>query len=138
MKTPSIHWQDELTIRFKNRKPAKRSLAAVSYAFVHLLAALLPAALFPLLTAWAVDSGAQEYVAATYWASGFIFLALAFETNGLRKKLLLASGVAAMTLAWVGSRYAPQFVVLAAALPAAWFMAPLLKGLFPPGNRQAS
>lgn len=138
MKTPSIHWQDNLAMQRENRMPGRWDLAVASRALLHLMTALLPALLFPLLTAWAVGSGALEYVAATWWAGGFVFLALAVETNGVRKKWLLASGVAAMALAWAGSRYASEFVVLAAILPAAWFAMRVLKGLPMPGNRQES
>lgn len=129
MKTQQIHWQDNLNIKQKCWIPENRSLATASHVLLHVLAALVPAVLFPILTVWAVGSGALEYAAATFWASGFIFLALALESRGLRLKLLVGSGITTMVLAWAGSRVAPEFVVLAAALSAAWFAAPVLRRL---------
>lgn len=135
MKTQVMHWQNTPDIKRYFGLPVLHKPAVPVSMPLHALAALLPAVLIPVLTIWATEAGALEYAAASYWSGGFIFLALAFETNGLRKKLLLGSGFAAMALAWAASRLAPEFLLMAAMLPTAWFAGPFFSHLLTTGGQ---
>ena len=66
----------------------------------------------------------------TTGSAGFIFLALMVENSGERGFGLGASGLALMTLAWLSSRVAPEFGIVAGFLLAAWVAAPVLRLLY--------
>ena len=92
-----------------------------------ILAATAPAVLVSITTIWAIGSGLHEYVSAIFWASGFIFLALMVDNENGHGTLLAASGLTLMGLAWMSSRIAPEFGVLAGFLLAAWVAVPVVR-----------
>ena len=78
---------------------------------------------------WGVTvPGLDQFLQASIWAAGFIFLALAIEserdTIGL---YLAASGIALPALAVTGSSLASEFTIIAAALIATWAAAAILR-----------
>lgn len=61
------------------------------------------------------------YLQAALWAGGFVFVALAVESDSpLAAVLQLATGIALPVLAWLSSRSAVELAIVAAALVAAW------------------
>ncbi len=129
MKTQAIDWQ---AINFTGQKPVstiKLNTDSALKVLLLVLAAVLPAALVSVITIWAISAGALAYVSAFYWAVGFIFLALVVETDGRLAGFLATSGLSLMALAWLSSRIAPEFGVLAGFLLAAWVALPVIKRL---------
>jgi hypothetical protein len=84
------------------------------------LGAALPAFVIVILTAWAIGNGSTDILAASQWATAFIFLALSVESYGKQAAALAVSGITLGWLAWMGSRVSPEFAILAAFLIAAW------------------
>ena len=129
MKTQAIDWQ---AVHFAGQKPASKIKLKTDSALKVLLlvlAAVLPAALVSVVTIWAISAGALAYVSAFYWAAGFIFLALLVESDGRLGGYLATSGLSLMALAWLSSRIAPEFGVLAGFLLAAWVALPVIRRL---------
>jgi hypothetical protein len=61
------------------------------------------------------------------WASGFIFLALAIDSEKPAVGLQLATGIALPVLALLSSRVAGEFAIIAAVVVAAWLAASILR-----------
>jgi len=89
-----------------------------------LLVSMLPAVMMVVAAAWA--TGAVEKTAvlqAMVWASGFVFLALATESEKSDAGLLVATGFTLPVLALLSAQVAVEFAVLAVALVAVWVAA---------------
>jgi hypothetical protein len=91
--------------------------------------AIVPALAIVTGASWAITiPGLEQYLQASVWAAGFIFLALAIESDNATIGLYLAaSGIALPTLAMLGSRLASEFTIVAAALIATWAAATILR-----------
>ncbi|MFT5140838.1 MAG: hypothetical protein ACI9H8_001628 [Lysobacterales bacterium] len=127
MKTQAIQW-DTAQLSESAHKPAIRFKSILAPQFVlRVLAALLPAIVVGVLTVWAISSGFVDHASAVYWGLGFIFLALAVENEGRLAKMLGGSGVILMAFAWLSSRIAPEFGVLAGFILMAWVAIPILR-----------
>ena len=61
------------------------------------------------------------------WASGFIFLALAIDSEKQTIGWLFATGIALPVLAMLSSYVAVEFAVVAAVIVAAWVVASTLR-----------
>lgn len=66
------------------------------------------------------DPMASRLIEVMLWAGGFVFLALAVDSNTPRSIWLLATGVALPILALLGSGQAIEFTLIAAVLVAIW------------------
>ena len=129
MKAHALTYPSDLpTVIATTGKPRLSTGSALQVVLL-ILAATLPVALITVLTLWAVSIGALEYAAALYWTSGFIFLALMLENENGHQAILAGSGISMMMLAWLSSRVAPEFGVLAGFLLAAWVAAPVVRRL---------
>jgi hypothetical protein len=68
------------------------------------------------------------YLQVLTWASGFVFLGLAVESESAELSILnLATGIALPVLALLSSRFAVELTIVAAALVAAWVAAAILR-----------
>jgi hypothetical protein len=106
-----------------------RSLAGIlSLASRALLATVLALAIV-VGAAWLVTlPDFAVYLQAALWAGGFVFVALAVESNSpLAAILQLATGIVLPVLAWLSSRSAVELAVVAAALVAAWMAAGIFR-----------
>ena len=129
MKTHSIEWsqlstgETRLTLEPVRRLPQLLNLA--SRAFL----ALVPALAIIVGAAWLVTL--PDYLLslqALIWASGFVFLGLALESESVETSILsLATGIALPVLAWLSSTVALELLIVAAALIAAWTAAGILR-----------
>ncbi len=98
-----------------------RALELLARLATRLAIALLPAVAIVALAALAVANPATAVILqAALWAGGFLYLALAAESDrsgGAR--LNLGLGAAVQALAWLSAQIAPEFAVAAATLVAA-------------------
>lgn len=86
--------------------------------------ALVPALALVVASAWLVSMpDLVVYLQATLWASGFVFLGLAIDTEPPANGLSLLSGIALPVLAVLSSRVAVELAIVATALVAAWVAA---------------
>ena len=87
------------------------------------LVAAIPVLAIMVGAVWAITvPNVEMMLQATAWASGFVFLALAVE-DGRNKSFgwTLTTGLLLPLLAFLSSRVASEFLVLAAAVVATWF-----------------
>jgi hypothetical protein len=124
MKTQSIEWtniNNPSTITARN--PVGRLNSAMGLATKAFLA-LVPALAIVVAAAWLITApGLVVYLQATLWASGFVFLGLAIDSEKSVASLSLATGIALPILAILSSRVAVEIAIVAAALVAAWVAA---------------
>jgi hypothetical protein len=90
-----------------------RNVMALTWAGV---AALLLIALF----AWAVGLDINTYFGASSWGLGFVFLALALDNDWKHARYQLITGVALLTSALLQGILSPGFMMITAAVLAAW------------------
>ena len=99
------------------------------------LAAALPATAIAVMTIFAFSSQAQAVAAAGVWATSFVFLALSVESSGSRSLLLGVSALVLMLLAWLSTRLAVEFGMLAGFMVAAWVAFAVSTQLLHPANK---
>ena len=89
------------------------------------LLALAPTLAILVGSAWLVNlPDVAVYLQALLGAGGFVFLALAVDSETPQTALLqLATGIALPVLAWLSSREATELALVAAALVAVWVAA---------------
>ena len=74
--------------------------------------------------AWLITApGLVVYLQATLWASGFVFLGLAIDSEKPVPSLSLATGIALPILTVLSSRVAVEIAIVAAVLVAVWVAA---------------
>jgi hypothetical protein len=124
MKTHTIEWTNinhHSTTAARN--PVGRLNNAMSLATKAFLA-LVPALAIVVAAAWLITAPHLViYLQATLWASGFVFMGLAIDSEKSVAGLSLASGIALPVLAVLSSRVAVEIAIVAAALVAAWIAA---------------
>ena len=123
MKTHTIEWTNNTlgsTIAQNPVASLNRVLQLATKAFL----ALVPALAILVGAAWLVTvPDLVLYLQATLWASGFVFMGLAIETEKPVIGLSLVTGVALPVLAVLSSRISVEFAIVAAALVAIWVAA---------------
>jgi len=124
MKTHTIEWTNiNNHSTTTNRIPVGRVNSAMSLATKAFLA-LVPALAVVVGAAWLITApGLVVYLQATLWASGFVFLGLAIDSEKSVASLSLATGIALPILAVLSSRVAVEIAIIAAVLVAAWVAA---------------
>lgn len=129
MKTHAIEWspildRDSRIVLNPGYSVPRKLHVALSVAARALLA-LVAAAAVVVAAAWLVTLPEYApYLQAAIWAGGFVFAALAVESDSpLTAILLLTTGIAMPALAWLSSRLAVELAIVAAALVAAWVAA---------------
>ena len=121
MKTHTIEWTNINNTATRN--PVGRLNNALSLATKAFLA-VVPALAIVVAAAWLVTApGLVVYLQATLWASGFVFMGLAIDSEKPAPALSLATGIALPILAVLSSRVAVEIAIVAAALVAAWVAA---------------
>ena len=128
MKTHSIEWLHSNTNQnlaiLDSASKLNRVLNLAGRGFV----ALVPALAIIVGAAWAVTVPSLElFLQATIWSSSFVFFGLALDSQKATIGLALASGLALLSLAWLSSSIASEFVIVAAALIASWVAAAILR-----------
>ena len=126
MKSHAIEWSSirdrDNRIVLHPPRDVPRKLGGVLKVAKRTLLALVAAAAVVVGAAWLVTLPEwAPYLQAAFWAGGFMFLALAIESDEpLAALLQLAIGIALPLLAWLSSRVAVELAIVAAALVAAW------------------
>ncbi len=128
MRTQTIEW-------FQNDLPSKTAIAGSVRTLNRILClaakgftALVPALAIVVGTAWAITlPGLEQFLQASLWASGFVFLALAIDSEKPTIGWLLATGIALPVLALLSSFVAGEFAIVAAVIVAAWMAAATLR-----------
>ena len=101
-----------------------RALCLASKGFT----ALVPALAIIIGSAWAIGTPDLEpFLQASLWAAGFIFLALAVDSEKSTIGPLLATGMALPILALLSSRVAGELAIVAAAVVATWVAVSILR-----------
>ncbi len=128
MRTSTIEW-------FQNDFPSRTAITGSARTLnrpLHLLSqgltALVPALAIVIGAAWAITvPSLEQFLQASLWASGFIFLALAVDSEKPAIGSLLTTGIALPILALLSSRVASEFVIVAAVVVAAWVAVAILR-----------
>ncbi len=128
MRTQTIEW-------FQNDLPSGAAIAGSVRTLNRILClpakgftALVPALAIVVGTAWAITlPGLEQFLQASLWASGFVFLALAIDSEKPTIGWLLATGIALPVLALLSSFVAGEFAIVAAVIVAAWMAASTLR-----------
>ena len=128
MKVLTIEWpQNDFLSRTAiagSARTLNRALCLAAKGFT----ALVPALAIVVGAVWAITvPGVEQFIQASLWASGFIFLALAIDSNKPTVGLTLATGIALPVLALLSSYVAGEFAIVAASLVATWVAASILK-----------
>ena len=124
MKTQTIEWTN---INHHNTTTARNPVGHLNSALSHAtkaFLALVPALAIVVAAAWLITAPSLVvYLQATLWASGFVFLGLAIDSEKPVPSLSLATGIALPILAVLSSRVAVEIAIVAAVLVAAWVAA---------------
>ena len=124
MKTQTIEWTN---INQHNTTTARNPIGSLNSALsqaTKVFLALVPALAIVVAAAWLITApGLVVYLQATLWASGFVFLGLAIDSEKPAPSLSLATGIALPVLAVLSSRVAVEIAIVAAVLVAAWVAA---------------
>ena len=128
MRTQTIEW-------FQNDLPSRAAIAGSVRTLNRILClaakgftALVPALAIVVGTAWAITlPGLEQFLQASLWASGFVFLALAIDSEKPTIGWLLATGIALPVLALLSSFVTGEFAIVAAVIVAAWMAASTLR-----------
>ena len=124
MKTQTIEWTN---INQHNTTTARNPVGHLNSALSHAtkaFLALVPALAIVVAAAWLITAPSLVvYLQATLWASGFVFLGLAIDSEKPVPSLSLATGIALPILAVLSSRVAVEIAIVAAVLVAAWVAA---------------
>jgi hypothetical protein len=129
MKAHSIEWTNlesrESAFAALRLTRLDRALTIAGRLFV----ALVPALAIVVASAWLVTmTELTVYLQATIWASGFVFLGLAIDARGFADFVVrFATGLALPVLAWLSSVAAAEFLIVAAAMVAAWIAVGLFR-----------
>lgn len=90
--------------------------------------ALVPALAIVVGAVWAITvPSLEQYLQASLWASGFVFLALAIDSAKPTVAKTLATGIALPVLALLSTSVASEFAIVAAVIVAAWVAASILR-----------
>jgi len=128
MRTNTIEWLHNdfprRTAMAGSARTLNRALCLAAKAFT----ALVPALAIVVGAAWAITvPSLDQFLQASLWASGFVFLALAIDSEKPTVALPLATGIALPVLALLSSRVAGEFAIVAAVVIAAWVAASILR-----------
>ncbi len=128
MKTQTIEWfQNDFPIR-TSTTDSVRTLNRVLCLATKGFTALVPALAIVVGAAWAITlPSLEQFLQASLWASGFVFLALAIDSEKPTVGWLLATGIALPALALLSSHVAGEFAIVAAVIAAVWVAASILR-----------
>jgi hypothetical protein len=121
MKTHTIEWSSIQSVSTAlTRNPIGRLNGALHLATRAFLA-VVPALAIVVAAAWLVTvPDLVVYLQATLWASGFVFLVVAIDSQKPVIGLTLATGIALPALALLSSRVSVEIAIVAAVLVAGW------------------
>ena len=122
MKSHSIEWNAMERPKRAFEIGSAERLNRLHQVAVRGFVALVPALAIFVGAAWLASSaGLSVFLQATLWASGFVFLGMALESEKQRTAYAaVAMGIALPSLAYLSSTAGMEFALVASALVAAW------------------
>lgn len=121
MKSHAIEWSNLESHRAETTISASSKLHNVLHIAAKSFMAIVPALAIVVGSAWLITMpDLVVYLQATLWASGFLFLGLALDSESPVNILHLATGIALPILAMMSSYVAVELAIVAAALVGAW------------------
>jgi hypothetical protein len=129
MRTQSIEWSEIGTAERHVLLGPARGLPRLLKRAARFFVALVPALAIVVAATFVATLPAQVvYLQAAIWAAGFVFAALAIDAESPEAAILyLATGITLPVLALLSSRVALEFLIVSAALVAAWVAAAILR-----------
>jgi len=128
MKAQTVEWLHSTTPGRNITVPSAMNLNRALGLAARVITASVLALAIVIGAAWAITIPSLEpLLEATLWSSGFVFLALAVDSERSSVAPLLITGLALLVLALLGSRVAAEFAIVAAILLAAWLAASILR-----------
>ena len=94
-----------------------------------LMSAVLMATVIVILAVWMAGMQFNGFLAASSWALGFSFLAMAIDRGGRLAFLQVVTGGSLLTLAFLQNSISPDFGILAGILVAVWVAVALYRRL---------
>jgi hypothetical protein len=113
-------------------------LVRIARAMLALLGVLLPAVGIILASVWGFSAETPFMAAATLWAAGLVFFALAVDRPDRTSLWLILSGITIMVLAGLSTAAAAEFGVLGGFLVAGWSASATARSLFGPRRAGAA
>jgi len=121
MKAQTIEWTNPDHSPGITRYNAVAALNTIMQLAARGFLALVPALAIVVAAAWLVAApDLVVYLQATLWASGFVFLGLAIDTEAPANGLSLLTAIALPVLTWLSAQLAVELAVAAATLVAVW------------------
>lgn len=96
---------------------------------IALISAVLIATVIIILAIWMAGMQFNGFLAASSWAIGFVFLAMAIDSYGRLAFLQVVTGGSLFTLAFLQNSISPDFGILAGILVAVWVTIALYRRL---------
>jgi hypothetical protein len=128
MKTHAIVWSNIENHRSERTIHKVGQLNQAMWGTAKAFMAIVPALAIVVGSAWLITMpDLVVYLQATIWASGFLFLGLALDSQPPFNGMHLATGIALPVLAMLSSYVAVELVVFAAALVAIWVAAGIFR-----------
>ena len=128
MKTHTIEWSHNETNPNLAILDSASKLNGILQMAAKGFVALVPALAIIVGAAWAVTVPSLElFLQASIWTSAFVFFGLALDSQKATIGLALASGFALLSLAWLSSSVASEFIIVAATLIATWVATAILQ-----------
>jgi len=128
MKSHAIEWSNLESHRAETTISASSKLHNVLHIAAKSFMAIVPALAIVVGSAWLITMpDLVVYLQATLWASGFLFLGLALDSEAPANGLHLVTGIALPILAMLSSYVAVELAVVAAALVGIWVAAGIFR-----------
>jgi hypothetical protein len=94
-----------------------------------LLSAVIAAIAIVMLSVWVADMEIQNILGAFTWGLGFVFLAMAVDSQNSPAILQSLTGLSLLVLAWLHNSVSPDFIIASGILVALWVAATLFRQL---------
>jgi hypothetical protein len=94
-----------------------------------LLSAVIAAIAIVMLSVWVADMEIQSIFGAFTWGLGFVFLAMAVDSQNSPAILQSLTGLSLLVLAWLHNSVSPDFIIASGILVALWVAATLFRQL---------
>ncbi len=94
-----------------------------------LLSAVIVAIAIVMLSVWVADMEIQSVFGAFTWGLGFVFLAMAVDSQDSPAILQSLTGLSLLVLAWLHNSVSPDFIIASGILIALWVAATLFRQL---------
>lgn len=128
MKTQAIEWNKQIATGESGTLYSANRLNSATRWLNRSILAAAPALALIVGAAWLVGQPhLVVYLQAALWASGFVFFGLALDSEKSTIGLSIATGFALPALALLSAKFAPELLIVAATIIAAWIATAILR-----------